>query len=133
MKNSVIKKRTRTASKSDLAAPIRLKVLVTIVERSKTDFYLDVLEGYEVNMQMVLYGRGTAPNDILQYLGLTSIDKAVIISVVKESRIKEILTSYEERFFKTKNGKGIAFSVPMSSIIGVSLYQFLANNYEGGR
>ena len=133
MKNSVIKKRTRTASKSDLAAPIRLKVLVTIVERSKTDFYLDVLEGYEINMQMVLYGRGTAPNDILQYLGLTSIDKAVIISVVKESRIKEILTSYEDRFFKTKNGKGIAFSVPMSSIIGVSLYQFLANNYEGGR
>jgi len=31
--------------------------------------------------------------------------------------------------FKTmKNGKGIAFTVPMTSVIGVSIYGFLSNN-----
>ena len=30
-----------------------------------------------------------------------------------------------------KNGKGIAFAVPMSSIIGVNLYQFMSNNRLG--
>ena len=60
-------------------------------------------------------------------------DKAVIVSIVKEERVKEILTAYDEKYFKTKNGKGIAFTIPISSLIGVSIYQFLTNSQEGRR
>ena len=74
-----------------LEAPKKLKILITIVERSKTDFYLDILEGYEVNMQTVMYGHGTAPSDIMTYLGIVQNDKVVIFSVVQEENIKEIL------------------------------------------
>ena len=41
-----------------LTAPNKLKILVTIIDRSKTDFYLSVLEGFDINMQTVVYGRG---------------------------------------------------------------------------
>jgi hypothetical protein len=116
-----------------LTAPKKLKILITIVDRAKTDFYLDVLEGYEVNMQTVIYGHGTATNDILHYLGLSQSDKAVIVSVVKEEKIKEITVAYEDKYFKTKNGKGIAFTIPITSLIGVSIYQFLSNSVEGRR
>ena len=116
-----------------LTAPKKLKILVTIVERSKTEFYLDVLEGYEVNMQTVIYGKGTAPSDVLHYLGLSQSSKAVIVSVVQEEKIKEIMGAYEDKYFKTKNGKGIAFTIPISSMIGVSIYQFLSNSLEGRR
>ena len=116
-----------------LTAPKKLKVLVTIVERTKADFYLDTLEGYEVNMQMVIYGKGTAPTEMQQYLGLTSQGKAVIFSIVQEDKIKKILADYEDKYFKTKNGKGIAFTMPISSIIGVMLYQFLSNSTDGIR
>lgn len=130
-----IKRRTRrTVAKEQptgLTAPKKLKILVTIVDRSKTDFYLDVLEGYEVNMQSVIYGKGTAPSDVLHYLGLSQSDKAVIVSVVQEEKIKEITVAYEDKYFKTKNGKGIAFTIPISSMIGVSIYQFLSNSLEG--
>ena len=57
-----------------------------------------------------------------------------IISFVREDKIKEILSTLEERFYKTKNGKGIAFTVPISSLIGVTVYQLLSNknlNKEG--
>ena len=37
----------------------------------------------------------------------------------------------EEKFETIRNGKGIAFAVPMSSVIGVNLYQFLSNNRQG--
>ena len=110
-----------------LEAPRKIKILVSIVERSKADFYLSALEGYDVNMQAVLYAKGTAPSDIQRYLGVIDNGKAVILSVVNEERIKEILIAYEDKFFKTKNGKGVAFTIPISSIIGVSVYQFLAN------
>ena len=129
-----VKKKTRkTAPKAPekLTAPKKLKVLVTIVNRSKADFYLDVLEGYEVNLQTVIYGRGTAPSEILQYLGFIQDDKAVILSIVQEEKIKDITIAYEDKYFKTKNGKGIAFTIPISSVIGVVIYQFLSNNIEG--
>ena len=116
--------------KEGLEAPKKLKILITIVDRSKTDFYLDILEGYEVNMQTVIYGRGTAPSDIVSMLGIVQNDKVVIVSVVQEEKIKEILVAYEDKYFKTKNGKGVAFTIPITSLIGVSIYQFLSNSSD---
>ena len=110
-----------------LEAPKKLKILVSIVERVKVDFYLSALEGFDVNLQTVAYAKGTAPSNVLHYLGLTGTDKAVIFSVVREDKVKKILNTYEDKYFKTKNGRGIAFTIPIKSLIGVSIYQFLAN------
>lgn len=109
-----------------LTAPKKLKLLFTIVSRSKAVFYRDVLEGYDVNLQTIIYAQGTATSDMLHYLGLNDQDKALIISVVSEDRIDDILFAYQDKYFKTKNGKGIAFTVPISSVIGVMVYQFLS-------
>ena len=106
----------------------KLKVLITVVNRSKSMFYLDLIEQYEVNMQMVLFGQGTANSEMLNLLGLAETDKSFIISVVKEEKVKDILETLAEKFEKVKNGKGIAYTIPMKSIIGVSVYQFLSNN-----
>lgn len=127
------KKHLVVKKEEGLTAPKKLKVLVTIVERAKADFFLDMLEGYEVNLQTVIYGKGTAPTEMLQYLGLSQLGKAVIFSVVQEEKIKKILADYEDKYFKTKNGKGIAFTIPISSVIGVMVYQFLSNNTDGLR
>lgn len=130
MQNNPTTKKKK-AVKASLEAPVRLKILVSIIERKKVDFYLSALEGYEVNMQTVLYAHGTAPTDIQHLLGLTGTDKAVILSVVREDKVKTILNAYEDKYFKTKNGKGVAFTIPMKSLIGVHLYNFLAN-IKGG-
>ena len=63
-------------------------------------------------------------------LGL-NIQKAVLLSVAREDRVDEIMRSLEDKFATIKNGKGIAFAVPMSSVIGVNMYQFLSNNKQG--
>jgi hypothetical protein len=106
----------------------KLKVLITIVNRSKALFYTDLLEQYDVNMQMTLYGNGTANSEMLGLLGLVETEKAVILSIVREDKIKDIKMVLAEKFDKVKDGKGIAYTIPMQSIIGVSIYQFLANN-----
>ena len=106
----------------------KLKVLITIVNRSKALFYTDLLEQYDVNMQMTLYGNGTANSEMLGLLGLVETEKAVIMSIVREDKIKDIKMVLTEKFDKVKDGKGIAYTIPMQSIIGVSIYQFLANN-----
>ncbi|MBQ3001286.1 MAG: hypothetical protein IJD76_02275 [Bacilli bacterium] len=106
----------------------KLKLLVTVVDRSKALFYMDLLEQFEVNMQTMLYGKGTAGKEILSYLGLAETEKAVILSIIREDKTKEILETISEKFEKVKNGKGIAYTIPLKSIIGVSVYQFLSNS-----
>lgn len=108
----------------------KLKLLFTVVDRGKAEFYLDVLSQFEVNCQMVTAGKGTAHSDLIDLLGL-NIHKAVILSVVREDMVGAVMKCLEEKFVTIKNGKGIAFAVPLSSVIGVNLYQFLSNNKQG--
>ena len=108
----------------------KLKVLFTVVDRNKGEFYMDVISQFEVNWQMQLQGLGTATSELVDLLGL-NIHKAVILSVVREDLVEPIMHTLEDKFATIKNGKGIAVAVPMASIIGVNLYQFMSNNRLG--
>ena len=105
----------------------KLKLLFTVVDRPKGEFYLDVISQFEVNCQMVMGGKGTATSELVDVLGL-NIQKAVIISVVREDMVDPIMKCLEEKFTKIRGGKGICFAVPLSSVIGVNMYRFLSNN-----
>ena len=105
----------------------KLKLLFTVVDRNKGEFYLDVLSQYEVNFQTVINGTGTAKSEVLDMLGLNN-NKAVVISVVREDLADTIMNVLEEKFRTIRNGNGVAFAVPLSSVIGVNIYRFLSNN-----
>ena len=108
----------------------RLKILVTVVERPKAEFYLDVISQFDVNFQMVVSGMGTAASELVELLGLEP-HKAVIISVIREELADTVMDTLEDKFATIRNGRGIAFAVPMSSVIGVNLYRFLSDNRMG--
>ena len=108
----------------------KLKLLITVVDRPKGDFYLDVLGQFEVNFQMAVGGMGTANSELLELLGLEP-HKAVLFSVVREDLVDGIMNCLEDKFRTVRNGKGICFAVPLSSVIGVNLYQFLSDNRMG--
>lgn len=115
------------AKQSPSLAPHKLKLLITVVNRKKTEFYADFLQGFEINMQLTLNATGTASAETLRTLGIPDSDKGVIISVIKEDNAKAALEALDEKFQTIKNGKGIAYTVPMTGTIGVAIYQFLAN------
>ena len=105
----------------------KLKLLVTVVDRPKGEFYLDVISQFDVNCQMALSGLGTARSEILELLGLES-HKAVILSVIREDLTDEIMKCMEEKFASIRGGKGICFAVPLTGVVGVNIYRFLSNN-----
>lgn len=115
-----------------ITAPKKLMLLFTIVNRNKAEFYVDVLQKFEINMQLVIAANGTANNDIQSLLGLTDLSKSIIISVARRDKIKAALAELDEKFKTVKGGKGIAYTVPMTSTIGVAIYQFLSNTTSGG-
>ena len=108
----------------------KLKIVVTVVDRPKSEFYLDVISQFDVNCPMVVAGQGTAVSEMVELLGLEP-HKAVIISVVREDLVDSVMETLEDKFTHIRNGKGIAFAVPMSSVIGVNLYRFLSDNRMG--
>ena len=108
----------------------KLKLLFTVVDRPKGEFYLDVISQFDVNCQLATAGLGTATSELVELLGLEP-HKVVILSVVREDMVDRVMNCLEDKFRTIRNGKGIAFAVPLSSVIGVSLYQFLSDNRMG--
>ena len=118
-------------SKKKQLAPPKLKLLFTIVNREKTELYTALIQGFNVNMQLSTAARGTASREIMQMLGLSDKNKSLIVSVIREDTEDMLLRFLDEKFHTIKNGKGIAFTVSMSSVIGVAVYRFLGNYNEG--
>lgn len=106
----------------------RLKLLMTIVARKKADYYTDLIQSFDVNMQMVVLAEGTANAKILGLLGLLDNEKAVIFGVIQEDRIPDAMSVLEEKFQTIRDGKGIACTIPLTSVIGTLIYRFLSNN-----
>ena len=122
------KKSAKKIKENNNVVPEKLKLLITIVNRNKTEYYLDLLQSFEVNMQMVLIGKGTASQKTLDLLGLTDTDKTVILSVIQENKVPEAMQTLDEKFKAIKGGKGVACTVALSSVIGTLIYGFLSNN-----
>ncbi len=108
----------------------KLKLLITIVDRPKGEFYMDVISQFDVNYQMLVSGLGTAQSDLVELLGLEP-QKAVVISVIREEFAETVMQCLEDKFATIKNGKGVAFAIPLSSVIGVNAYRFLSDNRMG--
>ena len=46
-------------NKQKLTSTKKLSMLVTIVKKNKAEYYLDLIESFDVNMQMIVIGNGT--------------------------------------------------------------------------
>lgn len=108
--------------------PQKLKIIVTIVNRGKGQFFYDQIENLGVNMQLILNGEGSAPYNLDNLWGLAHKERDIILSFVPEDRVKKILKELDAKFETVRNGDGIAFAIPISSIIGVAVYQFLIDD-----
>ncbi|MDE7394779.1 MAG: hypothetical protein K2M95_01500 [Clostridiales bacterium] len=106
----------------------KLKLLITVVGRYKTEYYMDLIQSFDVNMQLIALAQGTANAKMLDYLGLTDNEKSVIFSVIQENKVPDAMHALEEKFATIKDGKGVAFTVPLTSVIGTLIYRFLSNN-----
>lgn len=126
MPNKSVKKRNareKETSQKPLA-PNKMLLLVTVVPRRKAEFFLDLLQSFEVNLQMEVSAFGTASS-----FGLLNSDreKQALFSVIRQDMAQQALQELEKKFSTIRGGKGIAFTIPMTSTVGVAVYKFLSN------
>ena len=126
---------TKRPVRKPLVSEDKLSVLVTVVNRRKADFYTDIIQSYDANLQMLVAGEGTLKILSQDLLNLVSIPKTIIFSIIQKRQEEKILGTLEDKFNSIKDGEGIAFTIPMSSVIGKLVYGFLSNqqNLIGGQ
>ncbi len=128
-REKALKLKPESKQKSKVAAPRdRLELLFTIVNRNKAEYYIDLLHSFDINMQLVALGQGTADANMLAVFGLNDTEKAVLLGVIRQSKISDALEALEQKFNTIKNGKGIAYTVPLTGVIGTLIFGFLSNN-----
>lgn len=104
--------------------------MTTIVDRKIVQKYMELYQANALNVMFLSLGSGTAANEILDYLGLESTEKAVIFSVLEESSWDNIKRQLEKKLKIDAPGGGIAFIIPLSSIGGKKALQFLLESQD---
>ena len=115
-------------AENKLTSTKKLLLLVTIVRKRKADFYVDLIESLGANLQLIAVGNGTTTSTVFtDEIGT----KSVIFSVITEDNEKKIIKRLQEKFVEIRDGKGVCWTIPLSSVMGVTFFNFLSNNKSG--
>lgn len=98
--------------------PMHLKMLITIVDRSKGQIAVDILLKNGVLFHRIVLGRGTAKSEMLDLLGIGDTPKDIIFSVLPEIRVEQALAKLRNTLQFDNPGHGISFSIPIGSVAG---------------
>lgn len=108
----------------------KLMLFVTIVPKGQSKPVTRIFEQGGSSAQFIQRGEGTAQKEIYNILGIEDVEKDIVFSFISEDKIPDIKNELNAFFLVSKKNRGIGFSIPLSSIIGVRVYQFLANTVE---
>lgn len=93
-----------------------MKVIFTIMDYSNHQKLIDFYKKLNLPISFTTHGQGMADSMILDYLGLCDSKKAITFSVLTEEKAQLFLFKLNEHFYLDHPGKGIAFSLPLSSM-----------------
>ena len=109
-------------------APRKVKLLVSIVDRGKGAGVARLLERHGSLFHTIIFGRGTARKALLDYLGLGETEKDLVLSGVATESAPTILKYLIHALQFDAPGRGIAFTLPISSVSGRRALAYLAGN-----
>ena len=110
----------------------RLYYIITITNRVMgSKHFLDFYRAFGAPVVFSALGRGTASDDVLNYLGLEATEKSVLFSVVTP-QIKDVLMrELVDTMRIDRPGSGIAVCLHLSSVGGRSAMQYLISGGTG--
>lgn len=108
----------------------KLYMMVTITNRNMKKRFQDFFQDYGNSVVFTTLGRGTANSAILDYLGIEASEKLVTFSVVTDQLWKKLKKGLIHRMQIDVPGTGIAFIIPMGSVGGKKVLQYLLQDQE---
>ena len=104
-----------------------INLMMTITKRSMGRRMLAFYEQNGLSAILCTLAKGTATSEMLDCFGLEVTEKMVMVSVVTVDTWKKVKHGLEDRFQIDVPGTGIAFLMPLSSVGGKKVLQFLVD------
>lgn len=107
-----------------------INMLMTVTKRSVGRRLLACYEKIGLSSAMCMMAQGTATSEMLDCFGLEDTEKMVTLTVVSDDTWKRVKRELEDRFQIDVPGTGIAFLIPLSSVGGKKVLQFLTDGQK---
>lgn len=98
----------------------RFQLLTLILSDNQCHKCDRIIKEKEIRGGMMILGRGTVSNTLLNVLGIKNQKRSVIKLLMKEERVKEMLDYLDEMLQLKKPGHGIAYTTPVLRVAGLS-------------
>lgn len=93
----------------------RLKLVISIIKRGAGNKIAEFYKNFNLHYNYICFGAGTANSEILDYLGLETNEKDVVLTLVPAAKILELMERATKEFKLNFPGRGIVFTVPLVS------------------
>lgn len=103
----------------------KLYFYITIVNKGQADAVINLMEYVGSSVSFVQTGEGSAPTKLKSILSLEDDKKEIIISFIKEILLEDAEKELNAFFEANKKNRGVAFAIPLNSIVGERVYKFL--------
>ncbi len=103
-----------------------LLLVTTIVPHGQDQTIIELNNQLEAAVCLTSLGKGTLPPELKTVLMPTE-KRDIIFSIMREDRWPFYREQLNARFSVSKMSKGIAWTVPIDAVAGVSIYKMLTN------
>ena len=97
----------------------RYSVFAAILNRGKASKMLKDAKKMGVSGGSIVYGYGTAKDELLHFLELYEVEKEILFMVIDSSSEDRLHDELAKKYSLDKPYKGIAFSSPLTGLAGV--------------
>lgn len=94
----------------------QIMMLLSITERGSGRQLIEFLEERKIGLHCRCSGSGTAPSEMMDFLGLGSTDKDIVISFATQSAMKKLAAELSNNLNAVSRGKGIMMILSPSAI-----------------
>lgn len=94
----------------------RIKLLISITKRGMGNKMVDFYKKNKLHYDFICLGAGTANSEVLDYLGLETNEKDVVITMIPSAKIRSVMSGVTSEFKLESPGKGLVFTVPLTSV-----------------
>lgn len=129
-----VKKVTKVEEKPAFEKRSDLKKLLLytiIVPKGQADNICHILKANKSSAQFIKIGEGTANSRVRDILGLDDTKKDIVYSLIREDAVPDLKKELDAYFAASKRNRGIAYTIDLTSFMGVKLYKFFSQTVRG--
>ena len=108
----------------------KIYMLGLITNRGMREKFLAFFKENNIHVTLTALGAGTANSEVLDYLGMEATEKAVYFAFITRDTWKSLKKALYNKMQIDIPGRGIAFLIPLSSIGGKKVLQYLTVGQE---